>query len=142
MVAVPATSLLTATAALNVQSLTNVAVYYGQGANQQRLSHFCQETSLDIINLAFINVFPDQGPGGYPGSNFENQCDGSTYVINGVKTDLLSGCSQIAEDIPICQAAGKKVLLSLGGASPKTSRSSAMSLLNRLLTSSGAHSVR
>lgn len=35
-----------------------------------------------------------------------------------MKTELLSGCSQIAEDIPICQAAGKKVFLSLGGANP------------------------
>lgn len=92
--------------------------YQGQGYNQQRLSYFCQQTSLDIINLGFINIFPDQGPGDYPGSNFGNQCDGNTYVVDGVTTDLLSGCHQIAADIPLCQAAGKKVLLSLGGEYP------------------------
>jgi chitinase len=43
-----------------------------------------------------------------------------TYEIGGVKTQFLSGCHQIMEDIPICQAAGKKVLLSLGGATPDT----------------------
>ncbi|KAF7588551.1 hypothetical protein BBP40_005540 [Aspergillus hancockii] len=104
--------------AFNAQAKSNVAVYYGQGYNQERLSHFCQETSLDIINIGFVNIFPDQGPAHWPGTNFGNQCDGLTYEVGGVKTDLLSGCHQIMEDIPICQAAGKKVLLSLGGATP------------------------
>lgn len=104
--------------AFNAQSKSNVAVYYGQGYNQPRLSHFCQETALDIINIGFVNGFPDQSPANWPGSNFGNQCDGLTYDVGGVKTDLLSGCHQIMEDIPICQAAGKKVLLSIGGSTP------------------------
>ncbi|KAE8416380.1 glycoside hydrolase superfamily [Aspergillus pseudocaelatus] len=104
--------------AFNAQSKSNVAVYYGQGYNQPRLSHFCQESALDIINIGFVNGFPDQSPANWPGSNFGNQCDGLTYEIGGVKTDLLSGCHQIMEDIPICQAAGKKVLLSIGGSTP------------------------
>lgn len=33
---------------------------------------------------------------------------------------MQSDCQTLVEDIPICQAAGKKVLLSLGGASPDT----------------------
>jgi len=33
---------------------------------------------------------------------------------------MFSDCSQIAEDIKTCQSAGKKILLSLGGASPNT----------------------
>jgi chitinase len=37
------------------------------------------------------------------------------YSFNNVDTKLLSGCHQIAEDIPTCQAAGKTILLSLGG---------------------------
>ncbi|KAL4894576.1 glycoside hydrolase superfamily [Aspergillus ambiguus] len=104
--------------AFDAQSKTNVAVYYGQGANQPRLSEFCADTSLDIINIGFVNIFPDQGALNWPGSNFGNQCDGTTYEIGGASTQLLSGCHQIAEDIPICQAAGKKVFLSLGGAYP------------------------
>ncbi|KAH1924384.1 Endochitinase A1 [Aspergillus fumigatus] len=103
----------------DASSRSNLAIYWGQGPNQLRLSHFCQETSLDIINIGFINYFPDMSPGHWPGSNFGNQCDGSVYVTNdGVVTKLLSGCHQIMEDIPICQAAGKKVLLSIGGAYP------------------------
>ncbi|KAJ5811828.1 hypothetical protein N7474_008129 [Penicillium riverlandense] len=110
---------LVASTVISPQPLTNVAVYYGQGANQQRLSHFCGETSLDIINLAFLNVFPDQG-NGYPGTNFGNQCGSATYSINGNVTQFLSDCPQLAEDIPVCQTAGKKVFVSLGGAYPAT----------------------
>ncbi|PGH12653.1 hypothetical protein AJ79_04151 [Helicocarpus griseus UAMH5409] len=116
--AVAAVSLLaSSTFALDPNSKTNLAVYYGQGAYQKRLRHFCEQTSLDIIPLSFVHIFPDQGKGGYPGTNFGNQCNGEVYLNeDGVKTDLLSGCHQIAEDIPICQAAGKTILLSLGGA--------------------------
>ncbi|KAJ5741317.1 hypothetical protein N7533_010726 [Penicillium manginii] len=96
--------------ALNADSKSNVAVYYGQGAYQPRLSHFCQETSLDIINIGFINVFP-KAVGDWPGSNFGNQCDGNVYE----DTELLSGCHQIIDDIPICKELGKTVMLSLGG---------------------------
>ncbi|PWY79579.1 glycoside hydrolase, partial [Aspergillus heteromorphus CBS 117.55] len=104
--------------AFDAEAKNNVAIYYGQGYDQKRLSHFCAETSLDIINLGFIDIFPDQGPAGWPGSDFGNQCDGTTYQVGSVSTDLLKGCYQLIEDIPICQAAGKKVLLSLGGSTP------------------------
>jgi chitinase len=40
------------------------------------------------------------------------------YVIDGVTTGLLANCHQIVEDIPLCQEAGKKIFLSLGGATP------------------------
>ncbi|KAJ5689350.1 hypothetical protein N7462_003742 [Penicillium macrosclerotiorum] len=103
-------ALVAPSSALNADLKTNVAVYYGQGAYQPRLSHFCEETSLDIINLGFINVFPES-VGGYPGSNFGNQCDGNVYA----GTQLLSGCHQIWEDIPVCKALGKTIMLSLGG---------------------------
>ncbi|OJD09848.1 hypothetical protein AJ78_08896, partial [Emergomyces pasteurianus Ep9510] len=109
--------LVSSTFAGDLDSRTNVAIYYGQGWNQMRLSHFCQQSSSDIILLAFVHIFPDQGKGGYPGTNFGNQCPGTVYRNErGEVTDLLKNCRQITEDIPLCQAAGKKVLLSLGGA--------------------------
>lgn len=74
------------------------------------MSYFCEETTQDIIILSFINSFPSE-IGEWPGSNFGNQCDGTEYE----GTDLLSGCHQIWEDIPVCKANGKTVLLSLGG---------------------------
>ncbi|KAI9808589.1 MAG: hypothetical protein M1825_003738 [Sarcosagium campestre] len=93
-----------------------VGAYWGQGADQKRLGNLCQSSSIDIIPIAFINVFPAQGIAGYPGSNFGNGCgDAKVKGPNGVDTQLQSSCTEIAEDIPICQRLGKKVLLSLGG---------------------------
>ncbi|KAJ5104701.1 hypothetical protein NUU61_002048 [Penicillium alfredii] len=114
--------------ALDINSKNNVAVYYaslqpltisgnnanpsnqGQGANQPRLSHFCQETSIDIINLGFINFFP-LAVSEWPGSNFGNQYNRTFYP----DTELLEECPQLWEDIPICKAMGKTIMLSIGG---------------------------
>lgn len=39
-----------------------------------------------------------------------------TYITpEGEETELLSSCHKIIEDIPICKAAGKTIMLSLGG---------------------------
>nr|Q1EAR5.2 RecName: Full=Endochitinase 2; Flags: Precursor [Coccidioides immitis RS] len=109
-------SLFIQSLALNPYAKSNLAVYWGQGAGQNRLSYFCEKTSFDIIVVGFINVFPDQGPAGWPGSNFGNQCaDSYYYTKNGTKTKLLDGCYQIKEDLPKCKALGKTILLSLGG---------------------------
>ncbi|KAJ5118130.1 hypothetical protein N7526_011153 [Penicillium atrosanguineum] len=99
--------------ALDVDLKTNVALYWGQGYDQQRPAHFCEESDSDIINIGFINVSPS-AVGAWPGSNFGNQCDGTVY--NG--THLLSGCHQIWEDLPICKQYGKTIMLSVGGDSP------------------------
>lgn len=109
--AVSALSLFASTAiALDASLKNNVAVYYGQGADQPRLSHFCEQTTMDIINIGFIHEFP-KFVGDFPGSNFANQCDGTFFEGTG----LLKGCHQIWEDIPKCKAAGKTILLSIGG---------------------------
>ena len=72
------------------------------------------------VNIGFINAFPDNSPGAYPGSNFGNACGTETYQVNGEKTLLQSSCTQIASDIIECQKTyGKKVFLSFGGAYPK-----------------------
>lgn len=65
-----------------------------------------------------MNVFPDQS-GGYPGTNFGNQCGAQTYKNpSGSSSPLLSNCPNIGPDIKTCQSLGKKVLLSLRGAIP------------------------
>ncbi|KAL8967062.1 MAG: hypothetical protein Q9197_005638 [Variospora fuerteventurae] len=96
-----------------------MAVYWGQGPNQQRLAHFCADSHIDIIPVGFLNIFPDQVNGGYPGTNFGNQCAPETYKNkDGSASPLLSNCPFIGPDIKTCQAMGKKILLSLGGAIP------------------------
>lgn len=94
--------------------------FQGQGGGQQRLLHFCEQSTIDIIPIGFIHIFPQQG-NGFPGSNFANQCWGGTYVYPGPGPNpsldqLQSSCPQLVADIPICQSVyGKKIILSLGG---------------------------
>lgn len=97
--------------ALDTSSNQNVAVYWGQNSlgttgptSQQPLATYCGATSADIVILSFLNDYPDP-----LNLNFANQC-GTTF------SDGLLHCPQIGEDIKTCQAQGKKVLLSLGGA--------------------------
>lgn len=100
---------------------TNMAVYWGQGPNQQPLKFFCDDDNIDIIQIGFVNVFPDQS-GGYPGTDFGNQCGSGTYEnINGSSSLLLKDCPGIGPDITYCQSIGKKILLSIGGATPNNS---------------------
>lgn len=71
-----------------------------------------------MIQIGFVNVFPDQS-GGYPGTNFGNQCGSETYNnIDGSPSLLLSNCPGLGSNITYCQSKGKKILLSLGGAYP------------------------
>jgi chitinase len=72
---------------------------------------------MDIIPIGFVNVFPDQTGG--PGNNYGNGCGSDLWVTpDGRQTQMLTTCSQIAEDIKTCQNAGKKIFASIGGAEP------------------------
>ncbi|KAK5133432.1 hypothetical protein LTR08_007771 [Meristemomyces frigidus] len=118
---IAATVLASASAAFNAAGSTNVITYWGQGANQQRLVETCKNPYIDVINLGFVDVFPDQGPGDWPGTNFGNACWGDVYENDGVNTTLLKTCPNLADDITTCQELyGKKILLSIGGGSPNT----------------------
>lgn len=106
-------------AVFDAASKTNVITYWGQGANQDRLLTTCQNPSYDIINIGFVNVFPDQGAGGWPGTNFGNACWGDYYEHNNVNTSLLKTCPNIGPDVIECQKTyGKKIFLSIGGGTP------------------------
>ena len=59
----------TVSAAFNAQSNSNVAIYWGQGDAQITLPEVCNDESVDIVNLAFVNEFPT-AVGEYPGNNF------------------------------------------------------------------------
>ncbi|ODQ81847.1 glycoside hydrolase family 18 protein [Babjeviella inositovora NRRL Y-12698] len=98
--------LIQAVSAFDASSNSNVAVYWGQNSagTQGRLRTYCDDNSIDIFLLSFLNDFPATPLG----LNFANAC-GNTFP------DGLLNCDQIAEDITYCQSKGKKVLLSLGG---------------------------
>ncbi|TGO89146.1 hypothetical protein BPOR_0123g00170 [Botrytis porri] len=120
-------ALITPAAALyDASSSANLALYWGSGPSQTNLSYYCEQSTVDIIPLAFMNVFPAQGDG-YPAENFGNACYGQPiftpgpgYPLGDVDTSkdqLYVQCPNIQEGIPYCQSLGKKILLSLGGAS-------------------------
>jgi chitinase len=69
--AAAAAALLTSTvsAAFNAGSSSNVVMYWGQGANQFPLTQVCQDSSIDVVNIAFVNGFPNK-VGDYPATNF------------------------------------------------------------------------
>lgn len=107
-------------AAFSPSAKNNVAVYWGQGPDQKPLLDTCKSSAVDIINIGFVNAFPDNSPGAYPGTNFGNACGDETYTVNGVSTLLKSNCPRIGSDIIECQKTyGKKIFLSFGGASPQ-----------------------
>ncbi|KAF4215288.1 hypothetical protein CNMCM8980_010366 [Aspergillus fumigatiaffinis] len=128
----------TASAKLNLNSPTNMAIYWGQNSHgastglvaQQRLSYYCQNADFDVFQLAFVTRI--NGADGLPEVNFANAGDNCTTFEG---TNLLS-CPQIEEDIPICQSLGKTILLSIGGATYTeggfTSESAAIAGANKI----------
>ncbi|KAG6820424.1 hypothetical protein H0H93_000670 [Arthromyces matolae] len=110
----------------------NLAVYWGQNsygathtsdtANwQQSISHYCQDATINAIPIAFLNVFSSTG--GLPEINLANTCNPTdSGVFSGTS---LANCQFLAADIEACQANGKIVTLSLGGATGAASFSSA-----------------
>ncbi|RDL39109.1 uncharacterized protein BP5553_03449 [Venustampulla echinocandica] len=98
------------------QSTKNVAVYYGQtpATGSVSLEAQCADPNVDIVILAFIISQLDRGK--YPAVNFGAACGGQTAAMASQAPGLLS-CPQLAQYISACQSRyGKKVLLSIGGA--------------------------
>lgn len=101
-------------AGFNVNSKSNVVLYWGQNSagqqsTQTRLSNYCSNSDVDVILLAFLLRF--NGPGGQPVMNFANQGD-KCSTFNGTET---FSCPEIEADIKTCQSQGKTIMLSLGG---------------------------
>ncbi|PFH49204.1 carbohydrate-binding module family 5 protein [Amanita thiersii Skay4041] len=109
-------------AAFDNSRYDNVFSYWGQNsygathsdsANWQKsISFYCNDNAIDVLPVAFLNVF--FGPGGLPSINLANTCnptDNATFPGTN-----LPDCSSLASEIKACQAKGKLVTLSLGGA--------------------------
>lgn len=80
------------------------------------MGDYCRGGGFEYVTIAFVNESPENG-NGYPGTNFGGHCAASVYTnpANNQPTELLSGCTFMAADIPVCQQLGIKVLLSVGG---------------------------
>nr|QDJ94332.1 chitinase chiB7 [Cordyceps cicadae] len=90
---------------MSTSTLQNVAVYWGQNAaanspeshdsHQERLAFYCNEASIDVINIAFITGI-------------------TPVTVNFANADR----SKIEKDIKSCQEKGKTILISMGGGLP------------------------
>ncbi|KAM3554746.1 hypothetical protein MY1884_005965 [Beauveria asiatica] len=106
----------TVLAGFDPESRRNVAVYWGQNSasvGQERLAYYCDDDSINIINLSFITSITPVA------IDFASATSKCTKVFNNTSLPL---CSEIEEDIKTCQKKGKTVLLSMGGStapSPK-----------------------
>jgi chitinase len=100
-----------------------IVVYWGQngygGAHpddmaswEPRLADVCAVPHYDIVVLSFMTSFISTRNGGLPETNFSFHCE---TPIDAEHPFLLR-CEEIEADIATCHAAGKKVLLSMGGA--------------------------
>ncbi|KAJ6185419.1 Glycoside hydrolase superfamily [Penicillium mononematosum] len=106
-----------AQAKLDLNSTSNIVVYWGQNSfngkgdkEQQPLAHYCDNDDIDVIPMAFNMMV--NGPGGAPAIDFSvtsKDCE----VFEGTN---LKNCPSIAKDIKTCQEKGKTILLSIGGA--------------------------
>ncbi|KAK9729099.1 Chitinase 2 [Basidiobolus ranarum] len=98
---------------------TNFVTYWGQNSYgitnpdhakwEKPLRGYCEDDTVDVINLSFMNVF-NAGTQLPPQINLSFHCASThpgTSVLN---------CPDIGKDIEYCQSKGKKIIMSLGGA--------------------------
>ncbi|KAG0070721.1 Chitinase 1 [Linnemannia elongata] len=94
-------------------SRTNVVNYWGQnsasyaGGKEGDLVDYCQDGTVSVFAMAFISQIQN----GRPVLNLANHC---AQTFPG--TTLLN-CPKIGQDIKACQASGKAIVISIGGAS-------------------------
>lgn len=114
------TSASASSGSFNAKAKDNVAVYYGQSpaTSQVTLAKLCSDESVNIIILAFLSEFFSAG--GLPTMDFGPACGGQSSQMEAKGATGMLQCGQMATDIATCQSSGKKVLLSLGGATAQT----------------------
>ncbi|CAK7214427.1 Chitinase 2 [Sporothrix bragantina] len=104
-----------ATVVAPVFAAGKINVYWGQNGDRT-LTEVCQQDAIDYVTLSVVNQAPEQdGTTNYPGMEFAAHCPGTMYEVDGVASNLIDGCTDIIEGIPVCQAKGIRVLLSIGG---------------------------
>ncbi|KAL5156590.1 G-type lectin S-receptor-like serine/threonine-protein kinase CES101 [Glycine soja] len=81
----------------------NVAIYWGQNADEGTLNETCATGTYSHVIIAFLSTF---GNGQTPQLSLADHCDPST-----------NGCTKIGREIKNCQEQGITVMLSIGGGS-------------------------
>ena len=112
--AISASSAATVPRTLNLTSNTNLVTYWGQDCinNEPSLATVCADPAYDAVLLSFVDRF---GNFSVPHFDLADHCSGH------LPNSSLLHCPQVGKDIAACQAMGKTVLMSLGGADGKHS---------------------
>lgn len=92
---------------------SKLAVYWGAKLNTVSLDSVCDDPSYDIVNLAFLSAFFANGQ--YPRLVIPSLNGSSEAQRRAGAVDLQDGAALVPA-IKKCQANGKLVLLSMGGA--------------------------
>ncbi|VEU23494.1 DEKNAAC104467 [Brettanomyces naardenensis] len=108
------TSLTTFSSFVSASCLSgDVAVYWGQATGTASLEETCADDNIDIVILSFLTTYSSPlSINLWPANCYPDTSDGSwSYTCDGSdgSTDIVSG-------INYCQNQGKKVMLSIGGA--------------------------
>lgn len=93
-------------------SAGEIVVYWGQDScdNKMSLAQACAADEIDTIIVSFLCAFP--GTDNLPNLNVASHCQESCSPVSD------DCCSTVGSDVTSCQAKGKKIQLSLGGAAP------------------------
>ncbi|KAK6507278.1 Chitinase 1 [Arthrobotrys musiformis] len=98
----------------DIQGTNNVALYWGQNSAQispqSPLKSYCDRPDVDILILSFISLL-------YSNEKIPilNQATPQCFPIPGSAGGQVS-CPELAQEIEYCKGKGKKILVSLGGA--------------------------
>jgi chitinase len=108
LVASAACAGLPALSSRQAPSTSQNVVYWGQDSENNDLSTYCTSSSgIDILVLAFLYEYGN-------GINIPSGVIGNSCYIS--TTGAGQQCDALASEIATCQAAGVKIILSLGGA--------------------------
>lgn len=104
--------------AFNPKASDNVAVYFGQTPKtiEYPLKAVCADDKINIIVVAFVNGFFDANGTGFPTVNFGGAGGYLNPAMEAAGATGLLQADELASNISACQAGGKIVLMSLGGA--------------------------
>lgn len=90
-----------------------LTVYWGAEDDTTTLDDVCNDSSYDVVNLAFLSHFFSNG--GYPKMSIGN-LDGPSRAQKKAGATGLQDGSSLVKSIKNCQSKGKPVILSMGGA--------------------------
>lgn len=104
----------------NPNGTSNLFVYLAQSSGRSaRLDELCSHREIDAVILGFIRDF--NGTAGFPTVDFGKWICPGTRPANATVAPGLAVCPELGDQVQRCQKLGKKIFVSIGGATSNTS---------------------